>query len=52
MPTIKEILLMSWYFVTVAVFVIVVMKDVMPIAEALALLKNVLLVIMNIEESK
>ena len=52
MPTIKEILLVSWYFATVAVFVIAAIKDVMPVAEVFALLKDVLLVIMNIGESK
>ena len=50
MPAIKEIILLTWYLITVAAVIILVIKDMLPMVQALAFLKDVLVAIINIGE--
>ena len=52
MPAIKEIILLTWYLITVTAVIILVVKDVLPMVQALAFLKDVLVAITNIGEHK
>ena len=52
MPAIKEIILLTWYLITVTAVIILVVKDMLPMVQALAFLKDVLIAIINIGERK
>ena len=52
MPAIKEIILLTWYLITVTAVIILVVKDMLPMVQALAFLKDVLVAIINIGECK
>ena len=50
MLAVKDIVLLIWYLMTVLAVIVLVVKELLPFVQALAFLRDVLIVIMNIGE--